>query len=362
MPSPHKDSYIPGLDGLRAISILLVIASHTVSRLVHQRVVNLGHMAVLIFFSLSGFLITTRLLEEHSANGKISLRNFYLRRAFRILPPALTYLGTVIILVDIGLVICSWSAIQSALLLYTNYADIGNPGWRVGHFWSLSVEEHFYLLWPCLLIFFGVRKGWRTAAIIACAVCFWSVLDSHYEILAHLFHAPYLAMDAFRTDLMADTLLWGCCLAFYLRSPNRILLRPASSTIIALAAAAALLAAYMFKLEQFTPLVHLLPAILIWAVVASPAAPICRFLELAPIRFIGRLSYSLYIWQQLFLRGEGQHLSLPLALLAIFTAAFLSYSLIERPCIRLGQRLVLRLQKNQRLREGQPKDATPMRV
>jgi peptidoglycan/LPS O-acetylase OafA/YrhL len=156
---------IPTLDGLRAAAISIVIASHIDQ---HQSMAlsRIGHMGVMIFFALSGYLITARLLDEYAANGRISLRNFYLRRAFRILPPALTYIAILSILAAAGLVVCNAAAIRGALLFYVNYMDVGDTGHRVGHFWSLSVEEHFYLLWPLALITFGVSKGWRTALML----------------------------------------------------------------------------------------------------------------------------------------------------------------------------------------------------
>src|ERR1700722_2606600 len=131
---------IPALDGLRAIAVLIVIVSHTVDMQSHPALVHLGHVGVLLFFALSGYLITDRLLAEYRSTGAVSLRNFYLRRAFRILPPAVTFLGIMAILSHAGLVVCSLPAIRAALLFYTNFADFGDIGWRVGHFWSLSVE------------------------------------------------------------------------------------------------------------------------------------------------------------------------------------------------------------------------------
>ena len=80
--------------------------------------------------------------------------------------------------------VCTTSSIRSALLFYTNHVDVGQLGWRAGHFWSLSVEEHFYLLWPCLLVVFGVLTGWRTAIAIAITVSLWRIGDNHFHILS----------------------------------------------------------------------------------------------------------------------------------------------------------------------------------
>ncbi|HXI40052.1 MAG TPA: acyltransferase, partial [Bryobacteraceae bacterium] len=98
---------IPTLDGLRAVAILLVLISHAIDRTQHTGLAELGHAGVAIFFALSGYLITTRLLIEYRATGAISLRNFYVRRAFRILPPAMLYLAILWLLTLTGLIVCT---------------------------------------------------------------------------------------------------------------------------------------------------------------------------------------------------------------------------------------------------------------
>jgi peptidoglycan/LPS O-acetylase OafA/YrhL len=341
-PSPNRSDRIPTLDGLRAAAIVIVMVSHVFQD--NKKFAALGHMGVLIFFALSGYLITTRLLVEYRSSGRISLRNFYLRRAFRILPPAAVYLGILSVLSALGIVICSGPVILSALLFYTNYIDIVPTGWMAGHFWSLSVEEHFYMFWPLLLIVFGVRTGWRTAIALVFAILLWRLADFRFHILASALHEPYLQWFPFRTDLIADALLWGCCLAFLSLKTGRVV-----STVAALGSACLLVllcqgvrlpfpphnAAYLALIE------HLLPALIVGAIVACPTAPIGRLLELTPVRFIGNLSYSLYIWQQMFLWGPGgQHMSAPLGIAAAFVCAYLSYRFIEQPCIRFGKRFI----------------------
>jgi peptidoglycan/LPS O-acetylase OafA/YrhL len=336
-----KNGYIPTLDGLRAVAISLVIFSHTTDYHIHPAIVSTGFVGVAIFFALSGYLITSRLLEEYEKNGRISLRNFYIRRAFRILPPAVFYLGTVWILTFTGVVICNRSAIRAALLFYINYTHIDGSAWRVGNFWSLAVEEHFYFLWPALLILFGLRKGWRTAAVGAVAISIWRILDDHFFILSRLFHESYLNASSLRTDLTADVLLWGCCLAFLLRKPPAKPLGAVPATIIAICSGSLLIALHDFPIaNHVTILVHILPTVLLGALVAAPNAPIGRFLEFPVMRFIGRISYSLYIWQQLFLGGSGPRLPMPFALAAILACALFSYAVIERPLIRFGRRLL----------------------
>ena len=313
---------IPTLDGLRAVAILIVIASH--ADLVGG---NIGHLGVMIFFSISGYLITTRLIDEHRENGCISLRAFYLRRAFRILPPVVVYLAVIALLAFLGAVACNASQIWAAMLFYVNYLHISG---YVGHFWSLSVEEHFYLLWPFFLVFFGVLIGWRTAAVLAMAILAWRLGDNHFRIVSSLFNAPNLQQYNYRTDLIADTILWGCCLAFV--KPR---FDAAASTLAAIVCALALYG--MASGSYFMQNLHFVPALLLGAIVSCPTAPLGRLLETIPMRFIGRISYSLYIWQQLFFTGH--KVPVIIALPATFACAYLSYRFIEQPFIRFAKRL-----------------------
>ncbi len=311
--------------------------------------VALGHVGVLIFFALSGYLITTRLVIEYQTNGHISLRDFYIRRAFRILPPGLTYLGILSILSALGIAACSPQVIRSAIFFYTNYINVGR-GWYAGHFWSLSVEEHFYLFWPCLLIGFGVLTSWRIAIALVLAMFVWRIADFHLQILARALHDPFLQWHGYRTDLIADTLLWGCCLAFV-----KLRTGPISSTAIAVCSATLLvvlcedirLPLVPHNISLLTPIEHMLPAILIGSVVACPSGPIGRVLELAPMRLIGKWSYSLYIWQQLFLWGpDGPRMPALLGICATFACAYLSYRFIEQPFIRIGKRVTMTIQRS----------------
>jgi peptidoglycan/LPS O-acetylase OafA/YrhL len=334
-----RSSYVPTLDGLRAVAIVGVIVAHAGRPFVDPFWGDVGHIPVLIFFALSGYLITTRLLDEYDATGRIVLRDFYIRRVFRILPPALLFLATIAFLAWIGVVDCDRRAIRSAVLLYTNYLG-DEAGWTVGHFWSLSVEEHFYLFWPALLVSFGPSQGWRRALALILALVVWRTLDERYHVLGTLFHDPLLDVNDYRTDLIADTLLWGCILAFVLRSSRRFVLTSGQSMAVAGGSAALLAFLVLEHVRHATPLAHLLPTILVGAVVLAPQSPLGKFLETPPVRFLGRVSYSLYIWQQPFL-GPSRP-ALPLAIAGAFVCAVISYALIEQPSIRFGRRLLIK--------------------
>jgi len=335
---PGSGHYVKTLDGLRAVSIVGVMISHAVDPFRHPLLASLGHTGVLIFFAISGYLITTRLMEEHRKTGGISLRDFYVRRAFRILPPALLYLATVYVMARAGLLACSLPDIKSAALLYINYLRVGDEGWRVGHFWSLSVEEHFYLVWPALLAWVGVKRGARAALVAALFIGAWRIVDNRFHLVAALLPGQGTDPIPYRTDLIADALFWGCCLAFVVGA-RKWEIGPVASNVIAVGALGMLVALVFRHVNHVAFLVHFLPVVMLGAIVVAPGSPIGKLLELAPLRMIGRLSYSLYIWQQLFLGGPNPKLlPLPWSFGAVFCFAVVSYSLVERPSIKLGRR------------------------
>src|SRR5262249_22149765 len=156
----HSD-HLPTVDGWRAVAILLVLAYHSsLSLNAHSRLFGYGRMGVDLFFAISGFLITYRLITEYQSSGRIALKNFYIRRVFRILPPAFLYLSVIALLTMFGVLRVRSTGILAAVFFLTNYVNPAISDFSfVAHFWSLSVEEHFYLLWPGALKSVGVRFG-----------------------------------------------------------------------------------------------------------------------------------------------------------------------------------------------------------
>ena len=155
-----KSGYIKTLDGWRTIAVGAVILYHakaiTIGPLHLEKIQGFGDRGVQLFFAISGILICSRLLEEQRLHGKISLTGFYIRRVFRIQPAAIAFLGTVGILTLIGMLHPTLPASLSSLFCYRNFYEAANsavsPDDRyTAHFWSLAVEEHFYLLLPSLL-------------------------------------------------------------------------------------------------------------------------------------------------------------------------------------------------------------------
>ncbi len=340
-----KARYIPTLDGWRALAILLVIAHHTGSGFYGEKEyfaaspTRYGTWGVPVFFALSGLLITKLLLEEFDCSGRISLKSFYIRRAFRILPPATLYILT---LAALGLMV-SRTELASSLFFFRNYLPESLGGSYTLHFWSLAVEEHFYLIWPGLLVWIGVRRGLRAAATISVALALWMSVDFHYHVFDHLFPS---VMFEYRTDLRLDGLFCGCSMAFLLnRQASREWLRRHFSAWVWVLAAAGIVVC--IKLPIFFSafwIVVLIPLLMVGTTL-HPEWAVSRILDLKVLKWVGRISYSLYVWQQMFLIPSWAPKPFPtlqkwpLNILVLFLCASASYYIVEKPLIRLGHKL-----------------------
>jgi len=315
---------IPSLDGLRAISITLVLLSHWVSwsRISLQLIESYGKLGVHVFFVLSGYLITNLLLREHACTSTVSLRDFYVRRAFRIFPAALAFLAVVIALFWPQM---RWYHVAAALLYVANMD--GSRPWIFGHLWSLSIEEQFYLLWPV-----AVKKWYRYKTAILLGVF----------LGAPVFRAALYAFKAQNGFLHgslpvhADQLAVGCLLAIL--APRL----PKISGYLALAMLFAVIvipgfpasssARTLFMLFVLRPLLHVSLAGCVLHVMQVPY----RALNWAPVAWLGKISYSVYLWQELFLPDSALHLGYA-GLPATLACACLSYYLVEQPLLRLRE-------------------------
>ena len=215
--NPSRKDRLPGLDALRAFAVLWVIAFHLHVRdgyfrstgLIDQLIQH-GSAAVTLFFVISGFIITTLLCDEEDRTGRIDIRRFYLRRAFRILPATYVYLvGALALALGFGL---EWDPSEwlGALLFFRNLIDTQGSG-LTGHLWSLSVEAQFYFIWPLLLVFTPARYRLSMAVAICGAAPIWRHLVTK---AAH--GAP---LDLGRLDLIFDSVLMGATLALAQRRP-----------------------------------------------------------------------------------------------------------------------------------------------
>ena len=355
--------YVPTLDGWRAVAVLLVLFSHAGHSYARANVehswfdhISTATHGVNIFFALSGLLITTRLLDEARWHGGISLRRFYVRRAFRILPAALLVLTVIALLGVAGALPVVREELYAAALFYRNYLPAllspAAAGFYTAHDWSLAVEEHFYLFWPALLLVCGSRRGLWAALCIALGVAFWRRIELHHEIARwHEVNPLYFV----RTDLRVDAIMWGAVMALLLARPRVRLWLESNLTPLAFVLVAAAFGGivHVFGTRPTIWGAMLLP-LLITATVLRPGSLVGRLLETPLLRWLGRLSYSLYLWELFFaFRGVPQTLGIlqtfPLNLALTFACATASYYLVERPMIRVGHRLA----------PEPPREATP---
>jgi peptidoglycan/LPS O-acetylase OafA/YrhL len=215
---------IPSLDGLRALSIFLVLVLHTLQRLEFTHHASLiwygifdGGTGVFIFFVISGYLITSLLLHEHEKRGSISLRGFYFRRAMRILPPLYVYVGVLLLLGWAGRLAIVKLDIISALFFFHDYGP--SFMWPLEHFWSLSIEEQFYFLWPFLLVYCLRRPGlegrWK-ASKIAIAIILVAPL---IRVFSFTFARDTFLHNSYSFHARADSLMFGCLIALLQGTP-----------------------------------------------------------------------------------------------------------------------------------------------
>jgi peptidoglycan/LPS O-acetylase OafA/YrhL len=314
---------IPSLDGARAISILLVVIGHWAELRYHSDVAGaFANLGVRIFFIISGYLITTLLLREQEKTSTIRIGEFYVRRAYRILPAALAFMAITFAIFWRDL---RWYHMLAALFYLANF-DFTHP-WYLGHLWSLSVEEQFYLLWP------GVLKKWRRHCVmILLGVVLFAPL---YRVACHLAGLHGQADETF--PAVADILAIGCLLAIFSSRLPRIGARWAVMMVSPVILVPVYLGLRRFHLTitllfVLWPLMHLSIAGLLLHVVRRPY----WILNTAPVVWVGKISYSLYLWQQLFVFGE--HPRPWYSVLSAVAAACASYYLVEQPVLRMRER------------------------
>ncbi len=348
-----KQGYLPTLDGWRTIAILAVVVDHAFGLEVQARspvlafVTRSGPNGVSLFFAISGFLICSRLLEEQACTGRVGLSGFYIRRASRILPPAMIYLAFIGLLGIFRVILVSPWEWWSSVLFFRNYLppSMISRGWGgyTVHYWSLAVEEHFYLLWPALLVLSGRQRGKWVAAGLAAAVACWRSWDLRHHFFEE--HMPGLLFGS-RTDIRLDGLLMGCLAALLVADPQgrALFLRVMKSWVWAACAIGYLCLQVVLRHHYYTIFESTLLAVMVTATALRPQTWVGRILELGWMRWIGRLSYSLYLWQQFFLLPGAKSpwswlQRFPANCLLLVTVAALSYRFVERPLIRLGHRL-----------------------
>jgi len=334
---------IPSLDGLRAFSIALVILCHCFmipgkfTGFPSLEIWFLGNYGVDVFFVISGFLITHLLLRELDVHGTVSLKRFYLRRFFRIFPPFYVFLGILAILWCVGAISLHVHDYVRAATYTYNYYDYGrNPDWLLEHCWSLSLEEQFYLLWPPCLALLGRRNSTFLA--------FGIIVLSPVSRLISYYVAPHHRwMEGHMLHTRFDTIMFGCAIALVYEHEafNRIVkkfLRPqlVMFAAIYLLIVSPILDAHFMARYSWTAgytLIGFSISIILVYVVRNPASAPGRVLNARVMRHLGVISYSLYLWQQMFTGPRA--FWFPFNLLVVLACAEASFYLVERPAFRL---------------------------
>ena len=368
---PFALGHRPSLDGLRAVAILAVLGFHlgiatelpkgrsAATRVAESVVFHArgGYVGVQVFFVLSGFLITALLVAERERRGRVSLGSFYARRALRLLPAVVVLVGMCAVYVIVSAPAPEtagfWGDALSTLLYYANWAAAVQPQFSLhllSQTWSLSIEEQFYLLWPLTLGLLARRL--RRRAIIAAVLCGAVASTVTRSVLWH--RGATATRVYYGLDTRGDALLLGCALGLVVAwgwIPNRWT-QGAVTRAVAIGAVVFLgivivepgrFAGPLVRdqIDWVLPLSAVASALLILAVIAHPYGLISRVLALPPLVWVGRLSYSLYLWHfPAFVVLTSRRTGLPLfpllvvRLIAAFAAAACSYYGVERPFLR----------------------------
>lgn len=352
--SANPVRHIPSLDGLRACSFLLVFLAHTgLDDFVP------GGFGVTVFFFLSGYLITALMRAEFERNGSVNLRHFWIRRALRILPPFYLVLALAVAAAWLFAAPGSMSVagLSAQALHVTNYWIIyrGYEGFPAGAgsgvYWSLAIEEHFYLLFP--LIYIAMRKARFTGRQQALA--FWAICALVLIWRCLLVYVYHVSTDRtyMGTDTRVDSILFGCALAVW-HNPmldHERLSEPRWKYLYLPASVAVILITFLWRGGEFRETLRysvqgmaLTP--LFAAAMRFPKWAVFRLLNWRPLAFLGVLSYSTYLihfgiitaTQNLMPRQRPFLVGLTALALTILVA-WAIYRGVERPCARLRKRL-----------------------
>ena len=346
--SPSSKPYIPSLNGLRALSVIFVILYHFNSRFPHNVAIQPPwtfpfldrYLGVNIFFVISGYLITTLLMKEKELTQSVSLKQFYIRRTLRIFP-AYYFLLAVYALLQLCNVLHFAPLSWLTSLTYTKY--FYKSDWETGHLWSLSVEEHFYLLWPLL---FKTFKKYNFLYAVIVIVPVFRLIANHYNISW---------MDSLSIFQRGDAIVFGCLLALHYQKITHWVNRLVSiNRLFILLPLVLLIIVYLAGLPFVKPTVinGLITAfgntygtlaniaiVMIIVISINSRNWWYKFLNIPAMNFIGKISYSLYLWQQLFFSTSlGIFSMFPLNFIAIVCMALFSYYLVELPFLKIKRR------------------------
>lgn len=298
-------SYLPALDGFRGIAILLVFMSH----------LGLGHIVpggfgVTLFFYISGLLITRLLIAEYTFKEKINLKEFYIRRLLRLYPSLIFFIFTTfIVLISINVPFDLIDIVVS-VFYFQNYYIVFFQSPNAQRFydvlWSLAVEEHFYIVFPIILILFiRVRKVFLTILILACVFILFSRI---YYINSLGVNAKSISINYFLTHTRADSILFGCISTLLLAIDSKRYFQFCSNYIILIVSGLLILICFIYRDNYFRETFRYTFQGLAFMVIIpkvifdTKSSLLLKVLKSTHLIFIGKLSYSLYLFHWLALR------------------------------------------------------------
>lgn len=343
-----KYGFIPGLNGIRALAVIIVLAAHLkVSSHIP------GGFGVTLFFFVSGFLITRLLIAENKTKGRVRLRQFYIRRFIRLYPALLFMLGfsTIVFLLS-GLQGPSWLESLAGVFYFSNiFQLLGDMGhvepvmaWRP--LWSLAVEEHFYLFFPLFMVCLGAFKKrfvWGMLILIVMVPIWRTVI----AVNGWFDPETYTYM---MTDTRIDSIVWGCLLSTLLdRSSWHALLERLIGWVPVIVFLAILMATFLYRDEMFRMTIRFsLQGAAIFVLILNlyfftHFRWVFKVLELKFLSYLGILSYGLYLWHfpildWLLKMTQSDILSYGLTPILSFIFAHVSYRFVEMPFISLRKR------------------------
>lgn len=314
-----KLGYRPELDGVRAVAITVVVLGHAYG---WPDAFGLG---VQIFFVLSGFLITTLLLEEHRRHGRISLRGFYRRRALRLLPALSLVLAAYAVFFARDVAEAAKGAVAGLSYSANIWLAVDPQSFPFGlsHLWSLAMEEQFYTVWPLALVVclaFGVRRRLVVAGLVG---LFVAVTVARVLVIVGD-STPGVRGGA--PDMQAGGLAVGCLLAMWFATGRARLPRYVGGASIAAVALALIGDRLTYTLGAF----HVVAALALAAVLTGGRT--ARLLRTPPLVFVGRISYGLYLWHALLVWGAPWPNTVAVGVSVV--VAWLSFRYVETPFLR----------------------------
>jgi peptidoglycan/LPS O-acetylase OafA/YrhL len=353
---PAKPTYYPCLDGLRGMAVLLVLAAHA-----GFPGVKSGGVGVDVFFALSGFLITSILANELATSGSIQFTNFYARRFLRLMPCLWLTVSFFVLFASLIGTSTSTTLRESgfAVAYVMNWMRAFNLGGTssLGHTWSLAIEEQFYLLWPVTLFCLcRATKSWTTRGVIIIALAAAIAIYRLWNVNSYSAARIYFGLDTHSDALMLGAALacFNCAGSIKLYGQSSFILgrfiSPAAALILILIAIKyhwvnIQMAYFGFVLSGACAFLILLDLII------NPASVLRVPLSIAPIRYVGKISYGLYLlhFPIYEIAARIGFVSGWFRLLAIggsitFLVATVSYYLVERPFLKLKEHFVSPLQ------------------